>query len=94
MTPEEFLEELYKSKDSYDVTNAAGEVIDTIETFTSKNIVTTDLIVGSLLHQIGDLGISGREIADIANLGDIDGPAEKIIDTMLTALSETKKLEL
>ena len=94
MTPQEFLEELYKSKDSYDITNAAGEVIDTIETFTSKNIVTADLIVGSLLHKISDLGIAGREIADIADLGDIDGPAEKIIDTILAALTETKKARI
>ena len=94
MTPEEFLEELYKAKDSYDITNAEGEVIDTIETFTSKNIVTADLIVGSLLHKISDLGIAGREIADIADLGDIDGPAEKIIDTILAALTETKKARI
>ena len=94
MTAKEYLEELYKSKDTYAVTNAAGEVIDTIETFTSKNIVVADLTVGSLLHQIRDTGISGREIADITDLGDIDGPAEQVIDTLLTALQETKKARI
>ena len=94
MTAKEYLEELYKSKDTYAVTNAAGEVIDTIETFTSKNIVVADLTVGTLLHQIRDTGISGREIADITDLGDIDGPAEQVIDTLLTALQETKKARI
>ena len=94
MTAKEYLEELYKSKDTYAVTNAAGEVIDTIETFTSKNIVVADLTVGSLLHQIRDTGIAGRELADIVDLGDIDGPAAQVVDTLLTALQETKKARI
>ena len=94
MTADEYLEELWRSKDSYDVTNAAGEVIDTIETFTSKNIVVADMLIGTLLHQIRDTGIAGRELADIVNLGDIDGPAAQVVDTMLTALTETKKARI
>ena len=94
MSAKEFLEELYQSKDSYDITNAQGQVIDTIETFTSKNIVVTDLIVGSLLHQIRDTGIAGRELADIVDLGDIDGPAAQVVDTLLTALTEVKKARI
>ena len=94
MTAKEYLEELYKAKDTYAVTNAAGEVIDTIETFTSKNIVVADLTVGTLLHQIRDTGIAGRELADIVDLGDIDGPAAQVVDTLLTALQETKKARI
>ena len=94
MSAEEYLAEMYKAKDSYDVTNAKGEVIDTIETFTSKNIVTTDLIIGTLLHQIRDTGIAGRELADLVDLGDIDGPAAQVVDTMLTALTEVKKARI
>ena len=94
MTASEYLDELYKAKDSYAVVNAAGETIDTIETFTSRNIVVADLTVGTLLHQIRDTGISGRELADIADLGDIDGPAAQIVDTILTALTETKKARI
>jgi hypothetical protein len=94
LTASEYLEELWRSKDTYEVTNAAGEVIDTIETFTSKNIVVADLTVGTLLHQIRDTGIAGRELADIVDLGDIDGPAAQIVDTMLTALQETKKARI
>ena len=46
---------------------------------------------GTLLRQLRDTGIAGREIMDIVNLNDIDGPAKQIVDTMLTALYETKK---
>ena len=94
MTAKEYLAEMYNAKDSYDVTNAAGEVVDTIETFTSKNIVTTDLIVGTLLHQIRDTGIAGRELADLVDLGDIDGPAAQVVDTLITALTEVKKARI
>ena len=59
--------------------------------FTSKNVVITDLVVGSLLKQLRDTGIAGREIADLVSLDDIDGPAKQIVDTMLTALYHTKK---
>ena len=37
------------------------------------------------------LGTAGREIADLVDLDDIDGPAKQIVDTMLTALYQTKK---
>ena len=94
MSADEFLEELWRAKDTYDITDKTGTVIDTIETFTSKNIVTADLLVGSLLHQIRDYGISGRELADMADLGDIDGPASQIVDTILTLLRETKKARI
>ena len=94
LSASEYLEELFKSTDQYDITDSAGKVIDKLETFTSKNIVVADLVIGSLLHQIRDTGISGRELADIANIGDIDGPASQVIDTMLTALTEVKRARL
>ncbi len=94
MTAAEYLEEIFKTSDTYDITDSAGKTIDKLETITSKNIVATDLVVGSLLHQIRDTGISGREIADLVDLGDVDGPASQIIDTMLAALTETKKARI
>ena len=81
MTPQEYLKELFETND----------VIDNQEVWTSKNVVTADLILGTLLKQLRDTGIAGREIADLVSLDDIDGPAKQIVDTMLTALYETKK---
>ena len=89
MSSDEYLKELFESYDIFD-----GGTDDAIKTLTSRNVVVSDLIVGSLLHQLRDLGIAGREIADFADLGDIDGPADQIVDTMLTLLTETKKARI
>ena len=94
MTADEFLGELYASRDSYDVTDPGGNVVDNIETFTSKNIVVADMVIGSLLHDIRNRGIAGRELANMVDLGDIDGPAAQIVDTMMTALTEVRKARI
>ena len=81
MSPQEYLKELFESND----------VIDGNAVWTSKNVVVADLVIGTLLKQVRDLGVAGREIADLVDLQDIDGPAKQLVDTMLTALYETKK---
>ena len=82
MSPEQYLKELLE---------AQPDVVDGIEIWTSKNVVIGDLVVGSLLKQLRDLGTAGREIADLVGLDDVDGPAKQVVDTMLTALYQTKK---
>ena len=64
---------------------------ETFETWAAETVVTADLVVGSLLKKLRDTGIAGRELAEYVSLDDIDGPAKQIIDTMLTALTQTKK---
>ena len=86
MAIKDYLDEMYRSSIKYDITDDAGNVVETIETWTTKNIVAGDLVVGSLLKQLRDLGTAGREIADLVDLDDIDGPAKQVVDTMLTAL--------
>jgi hypothetical protein len=81
MSPEEYLKELFETND----------VIDGVEVWTSKNVAVADLVVGTLLKQLRDTGIAGREISDLVDLGAVDGPAKQIVDTMLTALYQTKK---
>ena len=82
MSANEYLKELLESQ---------PDIIDGVEVWTSKNVVIADLISGTLLRQLRDTGIAGREIADLVDLADIDGPAKQIVDTMLTALYQTKK---
>ncbi len=82
MSPQEYLKELLE---------AQPDIVDGIEIWTSKNVVIGDLVVGSLLKQLRDLGTAGREIADLVGLDDVDGPAKQVVDTMLTALYQTKK---
>ena len=81
MSPEKYLEELF----------ATNDIVDGQEIWTSKNVVIADLVVGSLIKQLRDTGIAAREISDLVDINDIDGPAKQIVDTMLTALYQTKK---
>ena len=85
MSPQEYLKELLEAR---------PDTIDGVDVWTSKNVVVADLVVGSLLKQLRDTGVSGREIADLVDLNAIDGPAKQIADTMLMALYETKKSRL
>ncbi len=93
MTAKEYLAELTKRKDFIEV-GAEGVDEGTIEILTSRNVIATDLVIGTLLQQLRDTGIAGREIADIYNLMDKDGPTKQIADTLLTAMTMVKKARL
>ncbi len=86
MPAEEYLNQLFEKQKA---TIPLGD--ETFETWSAETVVTADLVVGSLLKQLRDTGIAGRELADYVSLDDIDGPAKQIVDTMLTALTQTKK---
>ena len=86
MTPDEYLEDLFTKQKA--VLPIGDEVF---ETWSAETVVTADLVVGSLLKQLRDTGIAGRELAQYVSLDDIDGPAKQIVDTMLTAMFQTKK---
>ena len=90
MSTEEYLEEILKASDTYDI-KEGGNVIDTITTITSSDVVVTDMITGTLIKQLRDMGISGREMAEFFDLGAIDGPAAQVANTLMTALTEAKR---
>ena len=86
MSPEEYLTNLFeKQKASIPL----GDEV--FETWSAETVVTADLVIGSLMKQLRDTGIAGRELAEYVSLDDIDGPAKQIIDTLLTAMYQTKK---
>ena len=87
MAPEEYLADLF-AKEQAVIPLRKGQ---TFETWTGETVVTADLVVGSLLKKLRDTGIAGRELKDLVSLDDIDGPAKQIVDTMLTAMFQTKK---
>jgi len=86
MTPEEYLNDLFEKQKA---TLPLGDNV--FETWSAETVVTADLVVGDLLKKLRDTGIAGRELMDYVSLDDIDGPAKQIVDTMLTALYQTKK---
>ena len=94
MSPEDYLEELFRATDAYELTDIDGNVVDKLETITSKYVVVADMVVGTLLQQVRDMGIAGREIADFVDIADVDGPLEAIRDTMFMALTEAKRARI
>ena len=67
---------------------------DAMLEFTTKYVEAADLLTGSLLREIRDLGIVGREIADIADLGSVDGPAKALYDKLITTVTEVNRAKL
>ncbi len=88
-TPEQYLAEYYQNA----MPHFEGMPEEMLE-FTTKYIEAADLLTGSLLREIRDLGIVGREIADIADLGDADGPAKALFDKLITTVSEVNRSKL
>ena len=94
MSTEEYWKEHIAASMDWPVLNNKGEVIDTITTWFPQTIGSADLVIGTLLRQIRDLGISGREIQDVVDLNAVDGSAKAIYDKVSTALYEVKRTRM
>ena len=55
-----------------------------------RNVVAADLVVGSLMREIRDMGIAGRELFDIADVADVDGPAKAMYEKIIAGLTQIK----
>jgi len=88
-SPAEYLAEFYENA----MPHFEGMPEEMLE-FTTKYIEAADLLTGSLLREIRDMGIVGREIADIADLGDIDAPAKALYDKLITTITEVNRSKL
>jgi len=64
---------------------------DSLDAWAMENVVAADLINGSLFKQLRDLGIAGRELKDIADLMDVDGPFKTIADRLIVGLTNVKR---
>ena len=60
------------------------------EVWKGKNVVAADLVVGSLMREIRDMGIAGRELFDIADVADVDGPAKAMYEKIISGLTQIK----
>ena len=64
--------------------------IDGKEVWKSANVVAADLIVGSLMREIRDIGIASRELMDIADIADVDGPSRAMYEKIIAGLTQIK----
>ena len=83
LTPEQFLAGLERAK----IPLGFGDV----DVVVSRQARTLDLVIGSLINEIKETGLSGRELADIVDLHDVDGPAKGLLDKLQYAITERKK---
>jgi len=64
--------------------------IDGKEVWKSANVVAADLVVGSLMREIRDMGIASRELFDVADIADVDGPSRAMYEKIIAGLTQIK----
>ena len=89
ISPEEYLAEYFEGAHRY-----FEGTPDEMLAWTSKNVVAGDLLIGSLVREIRDMGLVGRELADITDLASVDGVAKATYDKLITAVTEVKRSRL
>ena len=62
-----------------------------IEAWAMENVVAADLVNASLFSQLRDLGIASRELFDVADVMDTDGPMKTIADRLIVGLTNVKR---
>ena len=88
-SPAEYLAEYYEGAHRYFELTPDEMVV-----WTSKNVVAGDLLIGSLMREIRDLGVAGREMFDIVDLGSQEGPAQALFEKLLAVTTEVNRSRL
>ena len=87
VTTEEFFKKITRS--SIPVTDETGEKV--VGKFIQPRYAKAlDMVNISLFNDIRDAGITARELADIANIKDIDGPAQQMVEKLIAGLELRK----
>ncbi len=89
ISPEEYLAEYFEGAHRY-----FEGTPDEMLAWSSRNVVAGDLLIGSLVREIRDMGLVGRELADITDLASVDGVAKATYDKLITAVTEVKRSRL
>ena len=85
LTPDEFWEALFR-----DPTVIKKGAPDELTIWDPEKISAARLIIGSLTRELRDAGIGARELADIADLNSMDGPARAIYEKIIAGLTQIK----
>ena len=90
LTSREWADDFYKQGIKRKVKLEDGSLQE-IEIMDPNMIPAADLLKGSLLKEIRDLGVAGRELQDLYDLGDTDGPAKALFDKFASLVAITKQ---
>ena len=85
ITPQEYWKKMFEAP-----TVIKKGAPDEITIWDPEKASASRLIIGSLMRELRDAGIGARELADIADLSDIDGPAKAIYEKIIAGLTQIK----
>ena len=76
--------------DMFAAFDARSDTIKGKKVWQTADVLAADFVIGALFRKARDHGIAGRELFDIADLADIDGPAKTLYDTLVGAIIQRK----
>ena len=85
VTAAEFWEEMFDAQ-----TVIKEGTPEEIRIWDPEKVAAADLVIGSLMREIRDTGIAGRELAGVVNLGAMDGPVKDMYDKVIAGLTQIK----
>lgn len=71
--------------------DARSDTIQGVKVWQNTDAIAADFVIGALMRKARDHGIAGRELFDIADLADVDGPTRALYDTLVGAIIQRKK---
>ena len=83
---DEFFKAFTKDQTTLYSTTKSGKKVKVGEYVKPEYIKALDMVNTSLFNDIRDSGIAARELADITNIKDIDGPAEMMVKKLIAGL--------
>ncbi|AAX44214.1 internal virion protein [Prochlorococcus phage P-SSP7] len=76
--------------DMFAAFDARSDTIKGKKVWQTADVLAADFVIGALFRKARDHGIAGRELFEIADLADIDGPAKALYDTLVGAVIQRK----
>jgi len=76
--------------DMFAAFDARSDTIKGKKVWQTGDVLAADFVIGALFRKARDHGIAGRELFEIADLADIDGPAKTLYDTLVGAVVQRK----
>ena len=85
LTTDEFWKEMFEGR-----TVIKEGQADELRIWDPEKIAAADLVIGSLMKEIRDIGIAGRELYGIADLKAAEGPTKAMYDKIIAGLTQIK----
>ena len=76
--------------DMFAAFDARSDTIKGKKVWQTADVLAADFVIGALFRKARDHGIAGRELFEIADLADVDGPTKTLYDTLVGAIIQRK----